>query len=80
MAGTLCIMGNHSCEGETHLERVRSHLDPSGQQWILSSQHTAWWKGGRLQSFWGSHMTKASLIPGLSDLYNPLSDNDGGND
>lgn len=59
-------MGNHCWDGETHLERARSHLVPSGQQWILSSQHTACWKGGRSQSFWGSHKTKTSPIPGLN--------------
>lgn len=79
LAGTLRIMGNHCCDGDTHLERVRSHLVPSGQQWILSSQHTACGRG-RLQPVRSSHMTRAGLIPGLNDLYNPLLDHDGYSD
>lgn len=41
LAGSFCSRGNDSREAETHFEWTRSHFVPSGQQWSLSSQHTA---------------------------------------
>lgn len=41
VAGTFCIKGKSCKDEDTHLEWVRSHCVPSGQQWTLSAQHTA---------------------------------------
>lgn len=45
-AANLTNMGMDCCEVCTHLEWVRSHCVPSGQQWSLSSQQTAFKEEG----------------------------------
>lgn len=66
LAGSFSIMGKDSSEAETHFEWTRSHFVPFGQQWRLSSQHTAC-REKKKKEFHDSHDTTQSQRQILAD-------------